>query len=152
MRNSFLERFLMDGFGPKESFSINNYQTEIEYTIYVLDDCIDTLGFIKKSLETLPNVIIHTFSNEFDLIQSSCEKTPDLFICDLHLSTLDGFQVSELLRDISPYDITTLYISADKHKISKIDSLLTPAISKPLVKETFIQKVLSITDNTGRCA
>jgi PleD family two-component response regulator len=152
MRNNFLENLLLGSFRWKQSFTVSNLKSEVEYIIYVLDDCIDTLGFIKRSLEVLPNVTIRTFHDEFDFIKASCENTPDLFICDLHLSTLDGIQVCEVLRDISPYDITTLYISADQNKISKIDSLLTPAISKPLVKETFIKKVLSITDNIGRCS
>ena len=73
------------------------------------------------------------------------QEVPDLIICDVHLPTLDGYEVARWLKShpqlhrIPLVAVTALAMVGDRSKI--LASGFDGYIAKPISPETFVQEV-----------
>jgi CheY-like chemotaxis protein len=63
------------------------------YTIFILDDNQEILELTKCSLEHLPDVTLHTFSNPHLALKNiETSGIPDLIITDLKMAHMNGIE------------------------------------------------------------
>ncbi|MFC1836911.1 ATP-binding protein, partial [Thermodesulfobacteriota bacterium] len=69
-------------------------------SILVIDDMEATVGMMKRGLEKFGHKVLTALSGEEGLAIFG-ESTPDLIICDLGMSGMDGLQVGRKIKEIS---------------------------------------------------
>lgn len=78
-------------------------------------------------------------------VETVRREVPDLVICDIHLPTMDGYQVAEhlksdsVLREIPIIAVTALAMVGDQDKVLKAG--FDGYITKPIDPETFVAQI-----------
>lgn len=106
-----------------------------------------------ESLE-LMRYLIHAFGHAALLatdgepgIDLALSETPDLIVCDIHLPTMDGYEVARqmkrnpALRSIPLVAVTTLAMVGDRDKV--LAAGFDGYIAKPIVPKRFVEQLES---------
>jgi DNA-binding NtrC family response regulator len=86
--------------------------------IMVIDDCPKMTNFIRCSLKDVGNIDMVIFNNEFQAMNSFKRESPDLVLMDIHLKSLNGLRVRDLLENHSIFKIPFVVISYDEKYLS----------------------------------
>lgn len=89
-----------------------------DYKIMIVDDELDILDLLKKSLiiEGFDNII--KIDNGLSAVSSCRELQPDMIILDVMLPELDGYEVCKRIREFSHCPI--LFLSSKNDELDKI--------------------------------
>ncbi|MGO4893501.1 diguanylate cyclase [Flavobacterium sp. W21_SRS_FM6] len=93
------------------------------YKILLLDDQAAVGVFYKTLLESQGiDVLVLTQANQ---IMTSLESFhPDIFLLDMHMPEINGFEVAKLIRQQAKYDyVPVIFLTADNDIMSKIAAL-----------------------------
>lgn len=114
-------------------------------TIFVIDDCEDNLNIIRKYFNQVENVYVEGFQDEYIAIKRFMQDKPDLVILDINLTEINGFKVDSILRNLSFFNIPTIFMSTDvsNELIFKEDNRQNNHyfIPKPLSKRKLLNTV-----------
>ena len=80
--------------------------------LFVIDDEADVLVSIKAWGEK-KNYEVRTFENSDGFLDSLLEVQPDIILVDINLKDDDGRHISEDLKNILPFPVKIILISAD---------------------------------------
>lgn len=78
-------------------------------------------------------------------LEAAQREAPDLIICDVHLPTMDGYEIARrlksdsVLRQIPLVAVTALAMMGDRDKV--LQAGFDGYISKPITPETFVSQV-----------
>ena len=89
-------------------------------------------------------------ANGFEAVKAAAEQKPDLFLLDIQMPRLDGFEVLELIGD----DAAVIFVTAhDEHAIRAFEVHAVDYLLKPVSKERFEAALLRAKDRLhGRVA
>lgn len=103
-------------------------------TIYLVDDMPENLEMLSRRLAPL-GYDISTFTDGAEALQTALAAPPDLFILDVNMPGLDGFEVCAIIKDDPKLqDIPVMFISAAgdmKAKLMAFERGGADYISKP---------------------
>lgn len=112
-------------------------------TILIIDDNKDILDNLCDLLE-MEGYTMLSASNGCEGLQLAQTSIPDLIICDVVMTCLDGFQVVEQLRrnpDTVNVPIAFLSAVADSESIAKGTALGATFITKPFYWKEILHKI-----------
>ncbi len=118
---------------------------QFQKSILAIDDVTLNLLIVKDALSKYVNVYIaKSGKSAFHTLK---EVDIDLFLLDLQMPEMDGFEFLERLRTISKYKDTPVIIISSKDKedtiMRAINSGVTDYIVKPFKKDLLCEKVLN---------
>lgn len=91
----------------------------MSYTVYIIED-VELLEIALKSY----NYNVFTFQNGEDAIKNLDSNSPDLIICDVMLSELDGTKIVSIIRQKEQFkSIPIIMLTAKDSEIDKIKGL-----------------------------
>lgn len=124
-------------------------------TIMVVEDNLDMLSYLLTKISSKNyNVLVAT--NGSEAIKKLMENTlmPELFICDVMMDTMDGYQFREIISNDSKYNhIPFIFLTAKSDKADREKGLKLGAIDfiqKPFSINELMQKIESIINLSGR--
>ncbi|MCM1270262.1 MAG: response regulator transcription factor [Ruminococcus flavefaciens] len=89
-----------------------------EYKIMIVDDEVDILILLEKSLNIEGFNNITKFENGIDAVKNCKELNPDVIILDVMLPDIDGYEVCKQIRQFSHCPI--LFLSSKNDELDKI--------------------------------
>lgn len=114
--------------------------------IYAVDD-EDTIRDLYYCLIEQAGYDVQCFENGYQLFSELEKKVPDLFILDIMLDDIDGFEILKKIRNEYKLDsIPVIMVSAKGEEISKVKGLNLGAddyIEKPFGTMEFIARIKS---------
>lgn len=106
----------------------------MSYTVYIIEDDINIVELLEIALKSY-NYNVFTFQNGEDAIKNLDSNSPDLIICDVMLSELDGTKIVSIIRQKEQFkSIPIIMLTAKDSEIDKIKGLDAGAddyITKP---------------------
>jgi DNA-binding NarL/FixJ family response regulator len=124
-------------------------------TIMIIEDNLDMLSYLLTKISARNyNVLVAV--NGSEAIQKLKANTlmPDLFICDVMMDTMDGYQFREIISKDSKYNhIPFMFLTAKSDKFDKTKGLKLGAIDfimKPFSLNELMQKIESIVNLAGK--
>ena len=112
--------------------------------ILVIEDNPTNLQLMVYLLQAFGHAPLTATSGEAGL-ESVQHESPDLIICDVHLPTIDGYEVSRrleahpVLREIPLVAVTALAMMGDRDKVLRAG--FDGYIAKPIAPESFVSQV-----------
>jgi len=112
--------------------------------ILIIEDNPANLDLMTYLLNAFGYTVLTARDGE-DGLEVARQEVPDLIICDVHLPTLDGYEVARWLKShpqlhrIPLVAVTALAMVGDRSKI--LASGFDGYIAKPISPETFVQEV-----------
>jgi len=80
--------------------------------VYIIDDDAENIEIIKTSLSKDGNNL-RGFTSAKDCIQASGEKIPDIFLCDVNMPEMNGFEFCEAIKENPAMSqVPVIFISA----------------------------------------
>ena len=116
--------------------------TVTEKTILAVDDAMISLSIVKKNLQGLPYKLICVNSGKDALVYLKRHQ-PDLFILDIEMPKMDGYELAEKIRELEQKaPIIFLTGNATKRNVMRaIEAGASDFIVKPINKEYFVYKI-----------
>jgi DNA-binding NtrC family response regulator len=112
-------------------------------TLLVVDDELDMLQLLKRSLEPDLNCRVETASSGEMALHALAEKTFDLVLADIKMPGMDGLQLLELIKKDIP-DLTVVMITAYGHIEMAVEAMKRGAydfITKPFDHEALVLRI-----------
>ncbi|WP_082914848.1 response regulator transcription factor [Paramagnetospirillum marisnigri] len=117
----------------------------LDFSILVVEDCTTTNKIIKKLLLVDGFKNIHSVNNGQEAIKylDSVERVPDIILADWLMPNIDGLQLLEHVRNISPHCIYIMVTVLDNQE----DVMLAKAhhvdgyIVKPVTRRKLIDEI-----------
>jgi sigma-B regulation protein RsbU (phosphoserine phosphatase) len=104
------------------------------YTIIAVDDSKSILTFI-RSILIREGYSVYTAESGFEVLEMIKNVVPDLFICDIMMPGMDGFELcNQLNRNESTASVPVIMLTAQdtlKDKIKGLDSGAVDYVTKP---------------------
>lgn len=139
---------LMESFSHSERSVLNsNTLLKDRFTpkIVVIDDSLEMLNLIKSFIQIEQIGEAKVFNNEFEALSWVSRNDVDLVIVDIHLTSVDGYKIGDIIRSITKNETPVIYITADDKSIVdfyKLEQRNSYFMNKPFNKKVF-QKVVS---------
>ena len=108
--------------------------------ILVIDDELDMLMLLRMIIEDNTPYVVETTNNPSEGLKMVTEENYDLLITDLKMPGMDGLEVFEELREVSP-DIPVIIITAYGSPEAADEALnkgVSEFITKPFRKDTIL--------------
>jgi CheY-like chemotaxis protein len=109
--------------------------------LFVVDDETDVLTSIKSWGEK-KGLAVSTYENSEDFLNNLLEEEPEAILIDINLKGDDGRYVSEDLKNILPYPIKVVLISADEQALAGYKTHHADAILHKPFSFTALEKIL----------
>jgi two-component system cell cycle response regulator len=112
--------------------------------ILVIEDNIENLELMTYLLKAFGHTTT-TASDGGEGVDHAHRESPDLIICDVHLPTMDGYEVARrlkmhpALRPIPLVAVTALAMVGDRDKV--LAAGFDGYLPKPIVPEVFVQQI-----------
>lgn len=91
-----------------------------ECSIIVADDDPDNLIILSEMLEQ-DGYVVRAYNNGLQVIESAEKMPPDMFLLDVHMGVLDGYETClELKRNKNLKDIPIIFISGLSESYNKV--------------------------------
>lgn len=124
-------------------------------TIMIVEDNLDMLSYLSTKLSSGNyNVLMAINGNEAIKKLMTKSLTPDLFICDVMMDTMDGYQFREIVSRDSKYNhIPFIFLTAKSEEDDIVKGLKLGAIDfimKPFSINELMQKIESIIKLAGK--
>jgi len=114
------------------------------YTIAIADDDELCLVFLRKMLEEYGYNVV-TAENGKEIIEKAIKIPPDLFLLDITMSDMDGFETCKVLKSIEDLEaIPVIFVSSLSEPFSKLKGFELGAvdyIDKPFTIEEAVSRV-----------
>jgi CheY-like chemotaxis protein len=110
------------------------------YTIVAIDDDPTTLLIFRHMLGSRYH--LETATNAHDGIELGCQLHPDLFIIDLHLPHVNGFEAIEIIQTTEGIHDTPVLIVTANGSLAARQNLLAAGIDQILLKPFTPQSLL----------
>ncbi len=127
----------------------NNSISNAEYTIILIEDNVDLREFLKNKLNV--NYEIITAENGEDGLNLIYEYIPDLVITDIIMPKLNGFALTEIIKnDVKTSHIPVIQLTAKNANEDQIEGMKTKAdayITKPFNFEYLEETINAILKN-----
>ena len=98
--------------------------------VFVIDDETDLLVSIKEWSKA-KNYEVTTFENSDGFLDSLLEVQPDVVLIDINLKDDDGRFISQDLKNILPFAVKIILISADPLALLQYDHYADGILNKP---------------------
>ena len=98
--------------------------------VAVVDDSPSTLALVRSALNSLENVHVISFKDEFDALRGIVQEKPDLILLDIQLETLDGHHVASLLKELTVTS-QVIFMSTNTDELQKTEM----GIAKPFTQK-----------------
>jgi CheY-like chemotaxis protein len=120
---------------PKPSAKINNWVTDMGYTILVVEDTLDSREVMRLVLEAEGYRVLEAV-NGLDGVETAEREHPDAILMDMNLPLMDGCEATRLIRQLPrlhsiPIIACTAYTQWDWHNRALLAGC-TDFLSKPL--------------------
>jgi two-component system, sensor histidine kinase ChiS len=124
-------------------------------TIMIIEDNLDMLSYLLTKLCARNyNVLVAVNGSEAIKRLKANTLMPELFICDVMMDTMDGYQFREIIsKDVKYNRIPFIFLTAKSEKADKVKGLKLGAIDyimKPFSINELMQKIESIINLTGK--
>jgi DNA-binding response OmpR family regulator len=124
-------------------------------TIMIIEDNLDMLSYLLTKVSARNyNVLVAVNGSEAIKKLKTNSLMPDLFICDVMMDTMDGYQFREINSKDAKYNhIPFIFLTAKSEKVDKVKGLKLGAIDfimKPFSINELMQKVESILNLAGK--
>jgi signal transduction histidine kinase/DNA-binding NarL/FixJ family response regulator len=124
-------------------------------TIMIIEDNLDMLGYLSTKVSGRNyNILVAINGNEAIKKLKSNPLMPDLFICDVMMDTMDGYQFREIISKDSKHNhIPFIFLTAKSEMADKVKGLKLGAIDfimKPFSINELMQKIESIINLAGK--
>ncbi len=97
--------------------------SDVRQKIMIVDDEMDTLLPLKRSLEAEGYVVVEAV-NGYEAIEKSKEELPELIVLDLLLPGIDGFEVcTQLKKDALTEKIPVIMLTAKDEVRDKVEGM-----------------------------
>lgn len=112
--------------------------------ILVAEDIKSNQMILKGFLKKYPNIKLIFTENGLELLEKAKELTPDLVLMDIQMPEMDGFQATQILKEMDKFrDIPVIALTAfamtDEAK--KIDEIFDGYLTKPLSKKILLEEL-----------
>lgn len=115
--------------------------------ILIIEDDVSTARTISKVLESNPAFNTHIATGGSEGIQKSFTIIPDLVLCDIKMSDIDGYRVLRILRECSlTYTIPIIFISG-KSEIEDIKLGMRLGVDDYITKPFLNRELITAVDN-----
>ena len=118
--------------------------------IFSVDDFSLTHRHIKKALAN-KEYELHRCMSAKECLQLLSEKTPDLFLIDIEMPEIGGFELCQKLkRNTKTENIPVIFLSAKSSEGSRREALLNGGngfVSKPFYPQELIEEVEKVLAN-----
>ena len=123
-------------------------------TIMIIEDNLDMLSYLLSKVSARNyNVLVAVNGSEAIKKLKANTLMPELFICDVMMDTMDGYQFREIISKDAKYNhIPFIFLSAKSEKADKVKGLKLGAIDfimKPFSINELMQKIESIVNLAG---
>ena len=121
----------------------------MSYTIYLVEDD-KNLNIVLKSYLENEGFHVKSFLNGLDA-RDNISKSPDLWILDIMLPDIDGYQLIKEIKEYSPH-IPVIFISARDQDIDRVLGLELGSddyLPKPFLPRELVIRVKNILDRQG---
>ncbi len=130
---------------------IKNF-SDTRQKILIVDDEIDTLLPLKRSLEAMDYIVVEA-SNGLEAIKKSHTERPELVILDVMMPFMDGIEVCKVLKkDARTGNIPVIMLTARDDVMDKVESLEIGAddyITKPFNLNELKARIKSVLRRSG---
>ena len=135
-----LQKEIRDAFVPEEDV---NVRQDAKPIIMAIDDTAVTLKVISESLVHRYRIIAVT--NGYSALKALETKTPDLFLIDIMMPGMSGYQLVEKIRKMEKFAKTpVLFISgldSDKHMLAAMKQGGDDYLCKPFSDAELLEKI-----------
>lgn len=152
MKDSMLRRLAFEKRELLDTLALESVRELVHKRIMVIDDCEDTLKYIRRQLADIPDVDVCTFSDEIAAIKDFLTEKPDAVIMDINLESMKGTELGLIFKNLSLFNIPIIYISADKSiadVAEKYPGGRFHFLPKPLNKNEIIESLNMVMDGRG---
>jgi CheY-like chemotaxis protein len=111
--------------------------------IMAIDDSPVTLKFISEYL--IDKYLLLTLNDGHSALQALERHTPDLFLIDIMMPGMSGYQLTEKIRAMERFRETPIIfatgLESDRHERAALSQGATAFLKKPLDKDTLIETI-----------
>lgn len=118
--------------------------TTRKYRILVVDDERRMVGFIRLNLEQDGFIVIEAF-NGTDALNRLRDSLPDLILLDVMMPDIDGFEVLQMIREISQVPVIMLTAKGEEDdKVKGLEWGADDYITKPFSPRELVSRVRAV--------
>ncbi len=104
-------------------FVVSEQLEEHSKSVFVIDDCKETLLLLKRYLRDCPEVNVRLYSDEFKALKEAQKNEPQILIVDYNLKIMNGVILSDFLRKLKLEKIPTIIISSDRSVVEEVKNI-----------------------------
>ena len=124
-----------------------------EFTILVADDDLQSLNMMSEMLENTGYAVCAVSSSQ-NVLSSAEEIIPDLFLLDVNMDGMDGYEVCEKIKQNNKLsDIPVVFLSGLSDSFNKIKGFEVGAVdymNKPLSMQEVMMRIKTHLDLSAR--
>jgi len=139
----YLPQFLKNSSNKSDDETLSSHG-QTGANILIIDDSVDMLSLLKKFIDKEKLGQCHIFKNEFNAMSFLTNGKADLLIIDVNLTTVNGFKVGQIMRDIIKAEVPIIYITSDESYLKAFyqhEQRNTYFMQKPITKKVLKEVV-----------